>query len=951
MFAGGIDRTIREASSFTCGLCGHTPTHPIPAFASPREVETAPLCYPSVKVNGEAAEALQAKIYARRLKEQACMLQKHQQQQSVEVSGGEGLDKCEEEGEEGGEGKAVVQSSPDPSPSPPPSPQWRLVTRKHGTTLSQPVPHPTPPATTPSTRVESVQNSYTLLNQAEGVLSRVVCSSCRGRKSEDHFSRSQLTKGPQRKCIVCVQAASPATSTGPTELSKSAAKRLRKKAAAMLAHTTATTVAPPPAAAPPAPELPVEESHKESEVEASASELSCTDDLCRPNGCDGENISSWRALWQTADHQAVTERNMGRLRWLPRDIATSITSFLTAMEVLTLGATCRGAASLSDDWLIWRLLFTRRYPRSALCPSGPNSSWRRAYMLETNGLAQDLVCFHSLATKADGILGIPLIYTINPKTGCLDYATSTFDVLSLQSFAEDGVRRTVWGERFTSFLPLFIDDEHFDKAQGQLLKTSRKIVGESLANAPVPQRRYGKGSGDGRHSRHNGKGSLLPLPKAFIPKTDPEMALTLLMKMMNTQVVLLCDKGIAASESSLNGYCQLHRLLLALVERHHSLRVLIRNRLEEFMRMPEARVKEHTPSLGDLLTMLSVSDTVGWQHIGLLYLKESFDRSVLWACSRDPSLAQVTPGDESRLEKYLETQKVSMRLTLFHSAFLSILVRGGGSRRHLDDCADRYDTFQGRPPKYIRRQFQHAVQRILNLNSWPEFFALAGVPLPSKAQLLHTLEAAVGNSLKKGYHSHNTVFQNVMKSGVSKILLKGETYSAAPNIKRIQMLERWRFDGEVVFLDASCLIFDFSRELVGLVDYRNQVWHGTGNRPCIEHSGDVVTDTSGTHTISIDVTKIPSSVAALFFTVSAWTTTLKDIAQPTAHLHDVESDTEMCRYMLEDQDTGNKTAVIMCKLHRPSPSERWALTSIGHVGYGRADSYSSIESDIVQKLL
>jgi len=79
--------------------------------------------------------------------------------------------------------------------------------------------------------------------------------------------------------------------------------------------------------------------------------------------------------------------------------------------------------------------------------------------------------------------------------------------------------------------------------------------------------------------------------------------------MMNTQVVLLCDKGITASEVALMGYCQIHRLLLAVVEHFPQLRQLIRKRLFDFAQNPETRVKSSTPSLGELLAILSVSDT------------------------------------------------------------------------------------------------------------------------------------------------------------------------------------------------------------------------------------------------------------------------------------------------------------------------------------------------------
>jgi stress response protein SCP2 len=201
--------------------------------------------------------------------------------------------------------------------------------------------------------------------------------------------------------------------------------------------------------------------------------------------------------------------------------------------------------------------------------------------------------------------------------------------------------------------------------------------------------------------------------------------------------------------------------------------------------------------------------------------------------------------------------------------------------------------------------------------------------------------------LKKGYHSRNTVFQNIMKSGVSRILLKGETYSAAPNLKHIRMVESWRYDGNTTYLDASCLVYGFAGNCLETVDYtttRADTITTSGHLVSyIEHSGDVIDYEAqkGEHSIHINVQLIPSTVATLFFTVSAWTTTLNEIYQPSAQLFDSESDTEMCRYKLEDQDTGDKTAVIMCKLHRTSVGARWQLTSIGHVGHGRARQYAS----------
>lgn len=777
---------------------------------------------------------------------------------------------------------------------------------------------------------------------------QISCSKCLERLPESAFTKSQLKRGLDRRCSNCL----PSTGLPPSKspkitilpssvigapivmINKNAIRREKRNA-----------------------------KKKQQKIildSMSGSRFSQLDDVdtSTESLTDSESLGEWKDIWRSAPETIfTTESNMGYFKSLNRDTSIHLMSYLDHTEVFYLGASCRGIDSLCNDWIIWKRLFTSRFPRSALKPYGPNSSWKRAYLLEVNGLSQDLMCFNSRVTKNEDVLGIPIWYTTNPKTGCLDYATSTFDIISYESYSKDMIRRTVWGEKFTNFLPLYIDEEHYQRGLGYLVKVSKEIIMKGIPNQSQIQRKY-----KNQHVINSKKQNI------WMPKTDAEMILTFLTKMMNTQVVLLCDKGIAASEVALIGYCQLHRLLIAVMNTFPELKAVVRGRLADFAQRPETRVKEFTPSLGELLAYISVSDTYGWDQISMPYIKECFDRSVLWACTKDPSLATVISGDVSRLDKYLETQKVSLRLTLFHAVFLRMLVDGGGSKNKLEACVERYDTFQGRPPLYLRRQWQKEVKEILQFNTWPQFFSISGIPLPSKGQLLGTLEASVTNSLKKGYHSKDTVFQNVMKSGVSQILLKGETYSTAPNISNVRMMEKWRFDGHMVYLDASCLVYDFSHQHIGTIDYTNTTWSASKSDikvtrfgsfaytnappPCIRHSGDVIDreERVGQHTIDIDIKKLPNSVQSLFFTVSAWNTTLKDISQPSAHLYDVKQDSELCSYKLEDSNTNTKTAVIMCRLYRKTVQSRWELVSIGHVGYGRAGNYDAILKDIKKYL-
>lgn len=74
----------------------------------------------------------------------------------------------------------------------------------------------------------------------------------------------------------------------------------------------------------------------------------------------------------------------------------------------------------------------------------------------------------------------------------------------------------------------------------------------------------------------------------------PEMVLDVMPKVLNTMVVLLCDKGIQASECAIEGYCMLHRLFLALCEKYNLWKQAEQG-IIEFQNRPLGRLKAKLP--------------------------------------------------------------------------------------------------------------------------------------------------------------------------------------------------------------------------------------------------------------------------------------------------------------------------------------------------------------------
>jgi len=172
---------------------------------------------------------------------------------------------------------------------------------------------------------------------------------------------------------------------------------------------------------------------------------------------------------------------------------------------------------------LWKSLFDQYYPGINI-NSRSIQGWKHVFNSDRNFLVAKLICFHTKASFKDSILGIPISYSINPRTQQIDKITSTLDLLSYGAYVEDGIRKSVWKQKFTHFLPLYINSEHATRA------------------LPVMQKFFAE----------------LCISTEF----KPYMVLEIIPKLMNTMVVSLISGNIHASIVALEGYCSFHRLFI-----------------------------------------------------------------------------------------------------------------------------------------------------------------------------------------------------------------------------------------------------------------------------------------------------------------------------------------------------------------------------------------------------
>jgi stress response protein SCP2/ubiquitin-protein ligase len=608
------------------------------------------------------------------------------------------------------------------------------------------------------------------------------------------------------------------------------------------------------------------------------------------------------------------EEAMGYFGPLPQEALTTIMRMLSTEALSSLARTCRGLKVASEDGYLWKLLLHRHFPTTSLTAESMGD-WKRVFSLQQNNILESLRCFYTKCTFEEEVLGFPLSFTVNPKTHEVDYISFHFDILSEAAYSS-GLRRTADNQKFELLLPLYITRDHFERALPRIQATIAQLCGHGAV-------------------------------------FQPDMVLDVMPKVLNTMVVLLCDKGVRASERAIEGYCMMHRLFLALCERFN-----LWNRAEQevikFRNSPRAQTKEQCPDLGRLMARLSVcsSEDTAWKEVVRPLTSEVFDRSVIWICKHDPSVAsnyeqasnESSSVDEKLLRSAWDGSRIGLRLNMFHVGFLHLLARPTGTSRKKVTAG--YDALYGMPSSYLKKRIQEFIKRVVTTGyDWPFFFRIMGMECPTKLYLTKWLGQCWQNSLLKGYHTRNTKFKQIQRRGVSTILSKGE--SCTVNLNTATMLESWRWRGDhVKFLDASCLLFDVHGAFLDVVDW----CHVRSRGKAITHSGDIIDNEmrQGNHRIQINLLRLSMYIKELYFTMSGWNgATLRDFRLPFVQLKDDKTGAELCEYSLEDKSLASYTSVIMCRMYRSeAPDSKWKVQALGQLGQGSANDYGPLIDSI-----
>ena len=399
-----------------------------------------------------------------------------------------------------------------------------------------------------------------------------------------------------------------------------------------------------------------------------------------------------------------------------------------------------------------------------------------------------LECFHSKMNYTECRLGYPINVKFEYTGLLMKQCKTTFDILSYECYNELDVNSTVWNEKFTFWLPLYINHIHWRKSSKILIKqvnnymcyNSRQYYDKydfkhesvELENMigredkyTTYQLKFGK-----QYNPNNNIHDVGQICHNTELKANPYYIVDIYTTFMTNIIVEIMKGEVHLSLKVLEGFCQIYRTFYQLSEEYPKIKTIIDEKIKNFIKKPQHRHKTYTPNLGNMLMMLTISDQYSWKDIRKHYLEESGDRNIMWILKKypyvsniddpkkileqshivdedDPEEETLERWKESLLPKIFKLTSVGKKLLLFNLHFINKVI--GDDK---DKFIRTLDCNYGYPTNEMKENFQNDINDINNVNSYSEFYKYLDLYKPNDEILAQKIIYSVQRSNRKGYN-------------------------------------------------------------------------------------------------------------------------------------------------------------------------------------------------------
>ena len=318
--------------------------------------------------------------------------------------------------------------------------------------------------------------------------------------------------------------------------------------------------------------------------------------------------------------------------------------------------------------------------------------------------------------------GAILGYGVNvEKNGSL---SSPCEYLSWESYTQLKIRCGTTNRRFTHWLPLYINAEHWARVKQENVLWSN--VQAIVTAMDATQRRAA-------------------------PEAPAVALLRLCCSLMNNMVVEVMNNQnhLTANDKFIDGYVALYHLMMVVRQEDPTVGKQADARVAAFMQRWDNRSKNSVPNLGDFLASLAVS-SYGWKDIAEAFVEETDARNVFWYAvgtrNSAPTCRHLLKGNvdgAQRCRDVFAATQISRHLVCFQVRFLQLA-------RSL--TLQTLHSTSGLPPCEVRKDLKSAYAAITTIKDWQGHFKFLQMKEYTDAERSSDLWRAVQNSAKRGYH-------------------------------------------------------------------------------------------------------------------------------------------------------------------------------------------------------
>ena len=333
---------------------------------------------------------------------------------------------------------------------------------------------------------------------------------------------------------------------------------------------------------------------------------------------------------------------------------------------------------------------------------------------------KEICCYHRKTNFEEGPLGLGVSISKIPRTGEIKGITPCFDFIAFKTYTKERLRVAFNGEHFTHWFPLY-----FGEKKEKFLNSVTKAI-SMLA-----------------------KGNTKEFKSDLILKVMP--------KFFNHIALNIMSEKVHNSSRAIEILMYVYRVLLMLAQTYPEFKAEVNKNLEEFIKNPDQRIKDKTPSLGDLLVMLSVSDHK-IEELLPAYISEQMDRQIFWILQELPefeSLINSSEVDDIRAKICFKCGITGQQLLLFYYYFMTKIVYSECDS--LDKFAEKLDKNYCCLTESEIDKHRLEINKILKIDNFNDFYKFMGMEVPSKEDLNNKLKQAFENSKTKKYHGTDEV--------------------------------------------------------------------------------------------------------------------------------------------------------------------------------------------------